>query len=238
MGFAIAQRLVKLGAKVTIADINIEAAQNAAATIGESCIALRVNVVEEASVRLAIAEVEKQYGRLDLVANSAGVQLTTGPLAILSTENIEKTLDVNLKGLIFCLKYELSLIKKNGAGGGVIVNIASSAASQPLAFNGPYSASKAGVVAITKSVASEESSNHIRVNSISPGYIDTPMMRGANITSDFAKMNTPIGRCGQPGDVADLAIFLLSEDSKQIQGVDIPIDGGLLLGGMAKPPGY
>lgn len=238
MGLAIAQRLVELGAKVAIADINLEAAQQAAASIGEACIALRVNVAEESTVKLAIAEVEKQYGRLDLVANSAGVQLDVGPLVALTTENIARTLDINLKGLLFCLKYELGLMKKNGGDGGRIVNIASAAASQPLAFNGPYSASKAGVVAITKSVASEESSNNIRVNCISPGYIDTPMMRGANITSDFAKMNTPIRRCGEPGDIADLAIFLLSDDSKQIQGIDVPIDGGMLLGNVVKPPGY
>lgn len=238
MGLAIAKRLVELGAKVAIADINVQAAQEGVALMGDACIAVRVSLVEEKSIELAIAEVEKQYGRLDLVANCAGVQLTTGPLVALTTENIARTLDTNLKGLLFCLKYELNLIKKNGADGGTIVNIASAAASQPLAFNGPYSASKAGVVAITKSVASEESSNHIGINCISPGYIDTPMMREANITSDFAKKNTPIGRCGEPNDIADLAIFLLSEDSKQIQGIDVPIDGGMLLGNIVKPPGY
>lgn len=115
MGLAIAQRLAELGARVAIADINLEAAQKAAASIGKACIALRVNVAEESTVQLAIAEVEKQYGRLDLVANSAGVQLDVGPLVTLTTENIARTLDINLKGLIFCLKYELGLMKKNGS---------------------------------------------------------------------------------------------------------------------------
>lgn len=238
MGYAIAQRLVELGAKVAVGDINGESAQNAAATLGEAGMAVTVDVANEASVREAVAQVERQFGGLHLAANSAGVQLACAPLADLSPDNIERTLDINLKGILFCLKHEVAAMKRSGGKGCAIVNIASAAGSQPLAFNGPYSASKAGVIAITKSVAAEESKNGIRVNSLSPGFIDTPMMRGANIDTDYAVRNTPIGRCGEPADVADLAIFLLSQDSKQIQGVDVPIDGGMLLGAMVKPPGW
>lgn len=236
MGFAVAERLLELGAKVAIGDLNEAAVGKAAATLGEECLPVKVNIADESSVKEAVSQVEKTFGHLDLAVNSAGVQLACAPLVDLDVDNISRTIDINLKGLLYCLKHEVALIRKNKGNGGAIVNIASAAASQPLAFNGPYSASKAGVVAITKSVASEESSNGIRVNCLSPGYTDTPMMRGASIDENFAAKNTPIGRCGTTADIADLAIFLL--DAKQIQGVDVPIDGGLLLGGMIKPPGY
>lgn len=236
MGHAVAQRLLELGAKVAIGDINESAVLKAAASLGDACLPITVDVADESSVKRAIQQVEENFGRLNLAVNSAGVQLSCAPLADLDVENINRTLDINLKGLMYCLKHEIAVIRKNGSEGGAVVNIASAAASQPLAFNGPYSASKAGVVAITKSVASEESRNRIRVNSLSPGITDTPMMRDANIDDSFALQNTPIGRIGTTKDIADLAIFLL--DAKQIQGVDIPIDGGYLLAGVSKPPGY
>lgn len=236
MGYAVAQRLLELGAKVAIGDINESAVFKAAATLGDACLPIKVDTADESSVKRAIQQVEDKFGRLNLAVNSAGVQLSCAPLADLDVENISRTIDINLKGLMYCLKHEITLIRKNGSEGGAVVNIASAAASQPLAFNGPYSASKAGVVAITKSVASEESRNRIRVNSLSPGITDTPMMRGANIDDTFALQNTPIGRIGTTEDIADLAIFLL--DAKQIQGVDVPIDGGYLLASVSKPPGY
>ncbi|KIW31168.1 uncharacterized protein PV07_02837 [Cladophialophora immunda] len=238
IGFAIARKLAELGAKVAIGDVNLASAIEAAASVGKSCLAVGVDVADERSVRDAISQVEDRFGGLHLAANCAGVQLPVGPIADLGASNIAKTLDINLKGMIYCLKHEVTLMKKNGGLGGAIVNIASAAASQPLAYNGPYSASKAGVVAITKSAAAEVAPDHIRINSISPGYIDTPMMRRVNIDTDFAAARTPIGRCGEPEDVADLATFLLNDGAKQIHGIDVPIDGGMLLGQMVKPPGY
>jgi len=236
MGFAVAKRLADLGAKVAIGDINWDSAQKAAASIGHACLAIKLDTGDGESVKNAIAQVEEKYGGLDFAANCAAIQGAVGPIIDLEADDIARVTAVNLNGIIFCLKYEILAMKKRG--GGAIVSIASVAGNQPMAYVGPYSASKAGVIAITKTAAAEVGADHIRVNSISPGYIDTPMMRAAKIEPSWAAVRTPNQRCGVPDDVADLVTFLLSEDAKQIHGVDVPIDGGLIVGHSVRPPGY
>lgn len=236
MGLATAKLLAELGAKVAIADINMDLAQESAAAIGG--IAIKLDQGDGQSVQNAVEAVEKEYGGLDLAVNNAAIQGQLGALDDLEDDDIARVTAVNLNGVIYSLKYEVRAIKKRGGTGGAIVNIASVAGMQPQAFVGPYSAAKAGVIAITKSAAVEFGPDRIRINAVSPGYIDTPLMRAANIDPDFAAAKVPLLRCGQPQDIAELVVFLLSDKAKHLHGANVNIDGGLVAGTSVKPPAW
>lgn len=234
MGLATAQLLVKEGAKVVIGDINWELAQKSAASLGGETLAFKIDQADPEAVERAIAFVLEKFGRLDLAVNAAGIAGRYGRLESLSPKDIQTVFAVNLQGAAYLLKHETTAMNKTG--GGAIVNIASTTGVRPTPFLGIYSTSKSGVISLTKFTAVEEGPNGIRVNCISPGYVDTPML-DASIDRGWIASVTPNRRCGKPEDIADAAAFLLSDAAKQITGVNLPVDGGQLADTSIRPPG-
>ena len=235
MGLATAQLLAEEGAKVAIADIQYGLAQKSAAAIGESAIAIKLDQADPKSVEDAIDTTVEKFGGLDYAVNAAGIQGPLGGLVDLAPKDIATVFAVNLSGVAYCLKYEAIAMKKRG--GGSIVNISSIGALRPIPFLGVYSASKTGVISLTSIAAVENGPDNIRVNCIAPGYVDTPLL-DARIDRDWAASITPNRRCGVPRDIADVSAYLLSDDAKQVNGVNIPVDGGLIAGHQIKPPGF
>ncbi|TPX12531.1 uncharacterized protein E0L32_000708 [Thyridium curvatum] len=235
MGLATTERLLKEGAKVVIADIQFELAQKAAAASNGAAVAVKMDQGSPESVKEAIAFAEAHFGGIDHAVNAAGIQGLQGSVEDAPIEDMQRVYAVNLMGIAYCLKYEVAAIKKRG--GGAIVNIASAAGIRAIPYLGVYSSTKAGVISIATAVAQEAGPYNIRVNTISPGYVDTPLL-DARIDRKWAGSLVPTGRCGMPSDIADATSFLLSDDARQISGVNLPVDGGLTVANGVKPPGF
>lgn len=235
MGLGTAKLLASEGAKVAIGDINWDLAQESAKTIGSSVIAIKLDQSDPRSIESAIQTVEEKFGGLDYAVNAAAIQGPLGSLEDVSDKDMATVFAVNLTGIAYCLKYEIGALKRRG--GGAIVNIASISGMRPTPFLGVYSASKTGVITLTNIAAVEFGPDNIRVNTISPGYVDTPLL-DVRIDRGWAASITPNRRCGVPKDIADVAAFLLSDDARQVNGVNMPVDGGLIAGHAIKPPGF
>jgi NAD(P)-dependent dehydrogenase (short-subunit alcohol dehydrogenase family) len=235
MGLATVELLAEEGAKVVIADIQYELAKKNAAALGPSVAAFNLDQGSAKSVEAGIRFAEDTFGGLDYAVNAAGIQGPLGPLEELTPEAIQQVLAVNLAGIAYCLKYQAAAMRRRG--GGAIVNISSICGIRSTPFLGAYSASKAGVISLTEVAAVENGAHGIRVNTILPGYVDTPLL-DARIDRGWAASMTPNKRCGLPKDIADVAAFLLSDDAKQVTGVKLPVDGGLTAGHFINPPGF
>lgn len=225
MGQAVVQHFAAEGARVAAVDINLEAAQATAAACGDNVIGLACDVSESSSVKDAMAEVENQFGRLDVVVNNAGIGSVD---AFLDTpdENWQRVIGVNLTGTFLCCREGARLMQKSG--GGVIINVSSSAV---MSGEGPshYCASKAGVIGLTRSIARELASSGIRVNTLVPGPTNTPMM--ADIPDDWMEQMVaaiPLGRMCEPEEVARVASFLATDDASFITGQNIAVNGGMV----------
>jgi NAD(P)-dependent dehydrogenase (short-subunit alcohol dehydrogenase family) len=235
MGLATAQWLAKEGAKLVIADVDWDLAQKAAADVGKAGVAVKLDQGNPESVQEAIAFAESKFGGINYAVNAAGIQGPQGAVEDIEPEDMQNVYAVNLMGIAFCLKYQVAAIKNRG--GGSIVNIASAAGVHAVPYLGIYSSTKAGVNSLTAAVAQEAGKYKIRVNSVCPGYVDTPLL-DARVDRDWAGSIVPTGRCGVPSYIADAVAFLLSEDARQITGVNLPVDGGLLVINPVKPPGF
>ncbi len=225
MGKAIVERFAAEGASVVAVDINLQAAEATAKAIGANVVGLACDVSDSSSVRDAMAEVERQFGRLDVVVNNAGIGSVD---AFLDTpdENWARVIGVNLTGTFLCCREGARLMQKND--GGVIINVSSSAV---MSGEGPshYCASKAGVIGLTRSIARELASSGIRVNTLVPGPTNTPMM--ADIPEDWMEQMVnaiPLGRMCEPDEVARVASFIASEDASFITGQNIAVNGGMV----------
>jgi 3-oxoacyl-[acyl-carrier protein] reductase len=224
MGSAVAKRFADEGAFVVTADINEEAAKKVAQSLGESAMGVGCDVSNPESVKAAMQATEKQFGRLDVVVNSAGI----GSLdTFLETPDDawNRVIGVNLTGTFNCCREGAKLMQKNG--GGSIINISSTAA---MTGEGPshYCASKAGVMGFTRSVSRELAAMGIRVNTIVPGPTNTPMMAG--IPDDWMEQMLkaiPLGRMCEPDEIAAVASFLSSADASFITGQNIAVNGGM-----------
>jgi len=194
---------------------------------GGKAIPVQANVAKEADIRRLFAETRKAFGHLDILVNNAGIY-EFAPIEIVTAEHFHKMFDLNVLGLILASQ---EAVKHFGPAGGNIVNISSVAATAALPTTSVYSATKAAVDAVSKSLAKELGPRHIRVNSINPGMVETEGVRAAGIAdSDFRKQiesQTPLGRIGQPQDIAPAAVFLASSDSAWITGETLYISGGL-----------
>ena len=193
---------------------------------GGKAIAVQANVAKEADIRRLFAEARKAFGPLDILINNAGIY-EFAPLESVTAEHFHKMFDLNVLGLILASQ---EAVKHFGPAGGNIVNISSVAATAALPTTSVYSATKAAVDAVTRSLAKELGPRNIRVNSINPGMVETEGVRAAGIAdSDFRKQvesQTPLGRIGQPQDIAPAAVFLASADSGWITGETLHIAGG------------
>jgi 3-oxoacyl-[acyl-carrier protein] reductase len=193
---------------------------------GGKAVAVQANVSKQAEILRLFAETKKAFGTLDILVNNAGIY-EFAPLENVTAEHFHKLFDLNVLGLILTTQ---EAVKHFGPNGGNIVNISSVVATQAMPTVSVYSATKAAVDAITKALAKELGPRKIRVNSINPGMVETEGVHSAGIAdSDFRKQieaNTPLGRIGQPQDIAPAAVFLASSDSAWITGETLYISGG------------
>jgi len=230
-GLAIARRLAAQGDRVGILDINGTAAEQAAADIraaGGEALGCAVDVADRASVDAALDAVRAAYGPILIMVTSAGVAPFEKFLEI-SLESWNRTMAVNLTGTFHCLQAVIPDMV--AAGWGRIVTISSSSAQQGAARMGHYSASKGGVIALTRSLAKEFGTKGITVNTIPPSMIDTPMSRqsqevGNLPDTEFLAARIPVGRVGTGDDIAAATVFLCSEDAGYITGQVIGVNGG------------
>jgi 3-oxoacyl-[acyl-carrier protein] reductase len=231
IGASIALHLAAEGAAVAVNYASSkEGADRVVAEIvgrGGKAVAVQANVAESADIRRLFAETKKAFGGLDILVNNAGVY-EFAPLEEVTAEHFHKMFDLNVLGLILASQ---EAVKHFGPAGGSIINISSVAATSAPATGSVYSATKAAVDAVTRSLAKELGPRKIRVNSINPGMVETEGVHAAGIAeSDWRKQTeqqTPLGRIGQPRDIAPAAVFLASSDSAWITGETLFISGGL-----------
>lgn len=232
MGRAMAELFAAEGAMVVCADISGN--QNkVAASIGDSVVALHADVSRSDDVRSMIATAEERFGRLDVLCNNAGYDGVHAPLHELDEDNFEKTVAVNLKGVFLGMKYGIiSMLKR---GGGAIVN--TSSATGIIGYKGlsVYSATKAGVIQMTKTSALEYAEQRIRINAVCPGTIWTgmvPSSEGSRVPPPGTPglPGVPMNRWGLDVDIAAAALFLASDEAAYITGTAIPVDGGMVAG--------
>jgi NAD(P)-dependent dehydrogenase (short-subunit alcohol dehydrogenase family) len=231
IGRAIAERFHRDGAIVVGLDIEPVAATNDGRLTGVVC-----DVSDSAAVDKAVADVVKEHGRLDVMVCNAGIG-GGAPVAELSDELFRRIIDVNLFGVFACCRAAARAMIPNRSG--VIVTIGSVFGQDPPAGSAAYGAAKAGVAALTRSLARELGPHGIRVNCVSPGHIQTEMYAAAlerraaanGITLDEATMRErnpiPLGQFGTPDDVAKVVAFLASDDGAYVTGQRINVDGGL-----------
>jgi NAD(P)-dependent dehydrogenase (short-subunit alcohol dehydrogenase family) len=228
IGRAIARRLASEGATVMIADVSPAAAEKVATEIAASGGSAAIHVVDVASraaVGELMAETAARLGRLDILVNNAGI-VTRGSAEQTSEAEWRRMLDVDLSAVFFCSQAALPFLR--AAGAGRIVNI-SSVAGLIGAVSPAYTAAKGGVIALTRQLAGEFAPHRITVNSVCPGFVATPLnaaVRESGLEEVLAA-RIPLGRWGQPEDVAGLVAFLAGPDASYITGVSIAIDGGL-----------
>ena len=231
IGASIAKHLAAEGAAVVVNYASSkEGADRVVAEIaggGGKAVAVQANVAKQVDIDRLFAEAKKAFGKVDILVNNAGIY-DFSPLGSVTEEHFHKQFDLNVLGLILASQ---AASKHFGTAGGSIINISSVASTMPVADGSVYSATKAAVDAVTRSLAKELGPRNIRVNSINPGMVETEGVRSAGIAeSDFRKQveaQTPLGRIGQPQDIAPAAVFLASSDAAWITGETLAIAGGL-----------
>jgi NAD(P)-dependent dehydrogenase (short-subunit alcohol dehydrogenase family) len=234
MGRAICRHLADQGHKVAVLDLNADTAEAVAKELesaGGTAMGVAVDVSERAAVDMALDTVRQAFGPIEIMVTSAGIEEFESFLDI-SEAAWRRMMDVNLTGTFHCLQAVVPDMV--AAGWGRIVTISSSSAQSGTRRMSHYVASKGGVIALTKALALEFAPNGITVNTIPPGFIDTPMMRrsvdqGVVADMDALVARTPVGRAGTPDDIAAATAFLCSEDAGYITGQLIGVNGGWYL---------
>ena len=227
IGRAICQRLARDGARVAAADVNGDAAQSVAGEIGG--LGVQVDVASEAAVTAMVEQAVARFGRLDFLVNCAG-NAAFAPVAELSLADWQAVLDVHLTGAFLCSRAAIDHLL---ASKGRIVSISSNYGFKGRAGGANYSAAKAGIVALTK-VLAHELAPDVTVNAVAPGPTDTPRWRrsmedgGAGFEAKRAQRvkDIPLGRLGEPDDIAGAVAFLLGDDAKWITGSVVHVNGG------------
>lgn len=224
MGEAMVGRFCAEGAKVVAVDIN--GLQNSLAErFPESCIAVQADVSKEDDVKAMLAAALETYGGLDVLCNNAGIEGSVGPTADYDIDEFRRVWEINTLGPFMAMRYGIPLMLKRG--GGSIINTASIAALVAMENMPAYCSSKAAMLQLAKSATMEYGSQGIRVNTICPGTIETPIIK--KLPPEFIErlvLANPVGFMGVPADIASLALFLASDESKFITGTEIVIDGG------------
>lgn len=233
IGKATAGKFAQLGARVVIADIDEAGAETVAAAIraaGGVARAIQVDVSRGSDVARMVAFAVQHYGRLDYAFNNAGIEGVGGSVVDCTEENWARTIAINLTGVWLCMKHEIPVLI--ATGGGAIVNTSSVAGLAGTPGLPAYGASKHGVVGLTKGAAAEFARKNVRINAVCPGVIQTPMVERltasrADQRETFDRMH-PIGRLGQPGEIAEAVVWLCSDAASFVTGHAMNLDGGLL----------
>jgi 3-oxoacyl-[acyl-carrier protein] reductase len=231
IGASIATHLAAEGASVVVNYANSrQGAERVVAEIvskGGKAVAVQADVAKEADIRRLFDETKKAFGKLDILVNNAGIY-EFAPLENVTAEHFHKQFDLNVLGLLLTTR---EAVKQFGTSGGSIINISSVVGASPQPNASVYSATKAAVDAVTRSLAKELGPRNIRVNSINPGMVETEGLHSAGMSGgDFRKQveaQTPLGRIGQPQDIAPAAVFFASDDSRWITGETLLIAGGM-----------
>jgi len=231
IGRATALEFARQGANLVIADVTEDALGEVARAIGEmgrQVIAARTDISSDEQVRALVARTMEEWGRLDCAANIAGIEGEMAPTAETSMANWDRITAVNLRGTWLCLRYEIPAMLQ--AGGGAIVNMSSVAGLVGFAGLPAYNASKGGIIALSRTAAVEYAARGIRVNTVCPGAIRTPMVERVvesrpGMDQELVRMH-PLGRIGEPVEVARAVVWLCSESASFVTGVALPVDGG------------
>ena len=225
----------KAGAKVVVAGRREAEGQETVELIragGGDALFVKADVSKASEVEALVKKTVENFGRLDVAFNNAGIEGVWVPIVRQSEEDWDRTIDINLKGVWLCLKYEIRQMLRQG-GGGAIVNMSSVTGLIGSAGAAAYSASKHGVIGLTKSAALENAKGGIRVNAVCPAVIETPMAErifGAPQVHKFVLSCHPIGRFGRPMEVAEAVVWMCSDHASFMTGQSLVLDGGFLAG--------
>ena len=235
IGEATARKAVAEGAKVVLADVNAEKGEAFREELGDAAVFVSCDVTDEASVEAAVASTVSEHGSIDGAFNCAGILAAIGNTGENPLEEWQRVIDVDLVGVFLCTKHELLAMAAQGSGS--ILNMASAAGLIGWPGASAYVAAKHGVVGLSKSAALEYAESGIRVNSICPSYVLTPMVE-KDLFEDAlgndeeliaaARANHPIGRFAQPSEIAEAATWLLSDRASFVTGAYYAVDGGYL----------
>src|SRR5271154_5039529 len=223
----------KAGAKVVVAgrrEVEGNESVELVRAAGGEALFVKTDVSKASEVESLVKKTVEKFGRLDVAFNNAGIEGKWVPIVSQSEEDWDRTIDINLKGVWLCLKYEIRQMLKQG-GGGAIVNMSSIAGMMGSAGAAAYSASKHAVIGLTKSAALENAKSGIRINAVCPAAIETPMgerIFGAPEMNKYALGLHPLGRFGRPAEIAEAVVWMCSESASFMTGQSLVLDGGFL----------
>ncbi len=232
IGRAIALAWAREGARVVVSDVNVPLGEETVAQVraaGGDAIFVAADVGQPADCEALVNRCLAHYGRLDVACNNAGIPGPSAPTADYPLDGWAQVININLSGVFYGMKYQIAAMLKTG--GGSIVNMASILGATGFAMAPAYTAAKHGVVGLTKAAALEYSAQGVRINSVGPGFIHTPMINSLEQDHDTNTMLVaahPIGRLGQPEEVAELVVWLASDKASFVTGAYYPVDGGYL----------
>ena len=231
IGMATAEAFAAAGARVIASDVDVENGQVVVQSItanGGDAVFIPCNVADAEQVQSLVKQIEADYGRLDCAFNNAGIEIERGKLADGDEAVFDRIMDVNVKGVWQCMRFEIPLMLKSG--GGAIVNTASVAALGAAPKMSIYAASKHAVLGLSRSAAVEYGKQGIRVNAVCPAVIDTEMFRRAAAIeprkAEFAAAMHPVGRIGKAEEIAAAVLYLCSAGAGFTTGIALPVDGG------------
>lgn len=228
IGLEIARTFAREGAKVALLDVDDKAAKDAAKSIGGDAIAIGCDITSRSEIDKAFAAAVKAFGTLDIVVNNAGVSHVNKSFLDIGEAEYDRVFAVNVKGLFLCSQAAVPYFRENG--GGVIINIGSTAGLRPRPGLSAYNATKGAVHNLTKTLAVELAPDKIRVCAIAPVATDTPLLPTflGNAEGQREKFvaTVPLGRLAQPRDMANMALFLASDEAEFVTGNIVEVDGG------------
>jgi len=225
----------KAGAKVVVAGRREREGEETVELVraaGGDGLFVKTDVSKATEVDALVRETVERFGRLDVAFNNAGIEGVFAPIIRQSEEDWDRTIAINLKGVWLCLKYEIRQMLKQG-GGGAIVNMASIIGLVGSAGVAAYSASKHGVIGLTKTAALENAKSGIRINAVCPGFTETPMADRtlrAPAVRQYVLSCHPIGRLGKPAEIAEAVVWMCSDRASFMTGQSLVLDGGFLAG--------